>query len=245
MGTEMGFVSISLPSRCLTYHNVKPEDVKVRPLKGKDEKLIAEMNSRNLEKKFLELLKNIVIGVDPSSMTIGDRLYILIWEAINSYSNVFNFEAICDTCYQKLDMSVDLNELEVISLPENYKEPMPIELSDGKIISLRQFTVQDEINILEYENSSGSSYLYRFAISIVEEGLNTVQKMALLEEMDSRDLARIRAFHEEYYHGPDMTTDYECRFCGGKGRAEVPFRIGLLFPFGKELKERYGGKIST
>jgi len=153
---DSDFKPIKLPSRCLVYDGVDPDGISIRTLKGKDEKLIAEVNYDNFEKKFLLLLKNIIKGVDPIKLTVGDRLFILLWEAINSYSKDFDIEHTCIECYEKIKSTVDLSDLEVIELSKDFKEPYEKKLSDGSIVKLRLFTVQDEINIAAYEKADKS-----------------------------------------------------------------------------------------
>jgi hypothetical protein len=47
--------------------------------------LISEISANNFDVKFLQVLKNVVTGVDCSKLTLGDRMYLALWLTINSY----------------------------------------------------------------------------------------------------------------------------------------------------------------
>jgi hypothetical protein len=225
-----------LPTKCRLYAGVDPEQVCVRTLKGRDEKILAELSSSNLEKKFLTLLKNVVRGVDPAELTYGDRDYIMLWLVINSRGENFPVSFTCANCLQPIDnYPVNLAEFEVAELPEDFKEPVTITLTDGAQTALRLFRVKDEIKVDDYKRSGGNTWLYQYAITVVDDK-NVVERIAALENMDVRDLDMIKAFHEQHVHGPVMESKYECPKCGGAGLVPVPFRLEMVFPFGAYLK---------
>jgi hypothetical protein len=234
---------IDLPSKYLVY-GIKPEDFKLRALKGKDEKLIASLTYENLESKFLEVLKNVITGMDPKELTLGDRLYIILWEAIHSYNKFCTLEYTCTQCMQKSEFEVDLSQIGVVDLEPTYKEPFPLSLTSGQTINMRLFRVKDEEKAVAYEKATGqSSWLYKYALSIVDPKMSDMDKTMFLEELPSIDVALIRTFHERFSHGPKMETVVECPKCGASEVAPVPFRIDLLFPYGKTLTRYYGNAV--
>ena len=238
----MSYVPLKLPSKCKVYDGVDPSQLEIRVLKGKDEKLIAEMTYDNLEEKFLVVLRNVIKGIDPIKLTLGDRKFVLVWLGINSYSKDFPVDVICDTCLQKITVNVDLAQFEVKELPDDFVQPYEVNLSEGKVY-LRLLTVEDEIKVANYEKSGANSWLYRYALTIVDPEKSTADKVNMLEEMEAKDLAKIRAFHEKFDHGPIMEADYICPKCGGRGRMAVPFRIEMVFPYGRTLKEHFGKTV--
>ena len=231
-----------LPSRHLVY-DVDPAAISIRVLKGKDEKLIAEMTYENSARKLLSVLKNVLAGIDPEKLTLGDEKYIMLWLTINSYTPVTPLEFVCEGCMQKIQRDINLSELEVKELPEGFKEPYPVKLSEGTVVNLRLLRTGDEIKILDYEKKDSSAWLYRYALSIVDDKVNIVDKVQMLENMNACDLALIRAFHEKYDHGPIMESKYECPKCGFEGVVTVPFRLELFFPFGNTLKATFGNRV--
>jgi len=240
---EENYKPIQLPSKCLVYKDVDPTKVQIRTFKGKDEKLIAEITYDNFERKALVVMRNVLQGIEPDKLTVGDRLYVLVWEAINSYTKDYDVEHTCNDCFERITSTIDLSTLEVVELPEDFKEPYPLKLSNGDIVNLRLFRVEDEIKIADYEKADKASWLYRFATAIVDDSKGIWDRVAYLENMESKDLASIRAFHNKFVHGPKMESPYICPKCGGAGRTPVPFRLEMLFPYGKTLERYFGNAV--
>lgn len=238
------WMPLSLPSKCLAYPGVDSTKLQIRALKGKDEKLISEMSGDNFEKKFATLLKSVVQGIDIDKLTLGDRLYIAVWEAMSSYSAIFSLKSQCEHCFLSSEYSVDLAKLENIELPDSYKQPYEVTLPvSGNVVKLRLLNVYDNIKLDEMSKAGQNVWLYRYAFALEMEGKNVVEKVEVLENLDTKDLAVIRAFHEKFFHGPKMEYAYECPKCGGTGVMPVPFRIEMLFPYGEALKRDFGGSV--
>lgn len=234
---------LDLPSKFLVYEGVAPGSVKVGLLRGKHEKVIAEISADNYDKKLLQVLADVIEGIPVNSLTLGDRKFIQLWLAINSYSKDFPIKFNCESCGSKLEAIVDLATIPVVELPSDFKEPYSVQLSDGKEIFLRLLRVEDELRVGEAEKSGQNVWLYRYSRSIVDNNLSALQKVQFMEELPAIDVARIRAFHDKYDHGPVMETHYECDKCGGDGVMPVPFRLEMLFPIGSTLKRCYGATV--
>jgi len=239
------FLPVNLPSKCLPYEGIDSSNVMIRAYQGRDEVFLAEINPINIEQKFLQVLKNVIKGIDPELLTLGDRLYIIIWECINSYTEVVKVKTICTHCLHDIEVSVDLRELEVIPLPDDFKQPYEVTLPiSRKIVHLRLLNTRDEIEILKFGKDNDSSLLYRYARSIVSDK-DVLERMKELENLEAKDLTTIRAFHEKFCHGPDMNAKIICPNpnCGEEGDVDVPFRLDFLFPDGKVLRESFGEGI--
>jgi len=242
MSTE-NYISISLPSRCLAYQDVDPSAIQIRTLKGRDEKLIAEISTDNFDKKVNLLLGSVLKGIEPPKLTIGDRLYLILWETINSYGKDFPLESECEHCWQKSTYSVDLSKLNNVELPDTYKQPYELKLPDsGTLVKLRLLTVDDVLKVGEIDKLGQNVWLYRYALSIVNDK-GIWDRVEFLENLSVRDVAVIRAFHEKFTHGPKLETTYECPKCGGTGVMPVPFRLEMLLPYGKRLDKYFGDAV--
>jgi len=235
------FLTINLPSRCLPYE-VNSEDITVRAYQAKDEIYLAEINPINLESKYYQVLKNVVRGIDPKLLTLGDRLYIMIWECINSYTETIRLRTVCTHCLEEVSISVDLTKLNSIQLPSDFKQPYLISLPQSdKEINLRLLTVGDELEIEKFEQKNQRPR-YRFARSVVS-GLNVLDRLEEMEKLGTKDYAKIRAFHEKFNHGPDLNTTFVCPKCGEVDDIEVPFRLDFLYPYGEALTDAFGEGI--
>lgn len=226
------FIPITLPSKCLIYEDVDPNSIKIRPFKGRDEALVAELTLENLKKKFVTIIENVIQGIQPERLTSGDAKYIILWEAINSYTRDYPVEVVCEHCLQKIRVVCDLGKINSVELPDDFVQPVETKLSD-RTVNLRLSTIADEIAIFDWTNSGQSAYLYSFALSIVDETTTIPEKLLMLEEMSPADLNEIRKFHKQYEHGPDMEVPYSCSLCNYEGKLVLPFQLDRLLEFGE------------
>ena len=236
--------SLPLPSKGLAY-DVPLDKIIVRPMRGGDEKLLSELNINNIETKYLALFNNktkdgkpIVAGIDPSKLTLGDRLYILLWLRINSYSPKFKANLTCDYCFEKINVVINLDtDIPEKTLPDDFKNPQEVTLDSGEKVSLRIFTVEDEALAYEKELKEGieKTYLYRLALSLV--GSKSIpERVAFLEDLSGKDLSKIKYFHESIVHGPELDkVPYICPKCKEAGLLSLPFRPTWLIPSGTEV----------
>ncbi|MHA1692951.1 MAG: hypothetical protein ACTSU7_15105 [Candidatus Heimdallarchaeaceae archaeon] len=227
---EEQYVPLSLPSKGLIYEGVNINDIMIRPFKGRDEELVAELTLENVKKKFVTIIKNVIQGIEPEKLTAGDAKYIMLWEAINSYTQDYPIKIICENCLQEIQVVVDLSKINSVELPDDFKQPFDIQLSN-KIVRLRLLTLADEVAIFDWTRTGKSAYLCSYARSIVDESTTLIDKIKMLEDMNTRDLNAIKNFHKKYDHGPDMEVPYTCSLCDYGGKIVLPFRLDRLLSF--------------
>lgn len=233
------FLPIKLPSRCLTY-DVNPEDIQVRPYTGADEIFLSEINIINCNVKFLEVLKRVVRGIDPGQLTFGDKLYLMVWEYINSYTEMVHEVDVCSHCLKTVSYPVDLREMEYTTLSEDLVLPLPISLPNGEKLYVRVLTIEDEIRIEKYSEDHSDGYLYKLALQLVDEKKDVMARMEYLESAGSVVTAKVRYAAQSLYHGPSFRYVGKCPSCGEEEEIDVPFRFEFLFPTGETLAETFG-----
>ena len=233
MNDKEQYVPLLLPSKGLTYEDTDMDKIRIRPFKGKDEALIAELALENWKKKFVTIISNVIQGIEPEKLTSGDAKYVMLWEAINSYNQDYPIKLVCENCLQEIQVVGDLGKINSIELPDDFKQPIEIELS-GRTIQLRLLTLGNEIASFDWASKGKSAYLYSYALSIVDEKTTIVDKMKLLEDLSTWDLNEIKEFHIKYEHGPDMEVPYTCPLCDYEGKLVLPFRYDRLFSFNKQ-----------
>lgn len=237
------YLPINLPSKCLPYEGIDPANITIRAYTAADEIYLSEINPINLESKYLMVLKKVLQGMDPGMLTLGDRMYIMIWEYIKSYSSDVKLPVACSHCLTESTVLIDLLNLDKIELPDDYHQPHKVMLPDkGKEIPLKLLTLDDEIAIERYEKQNENGHIYRFAKSVVSDA--DIQSIVSdMEKLSAKDFAKIRAFQTKYYHGPNMETKFTCPKCGEEDRVTVPFRLEFLYPFGVALTDAFGEGI--
>jgi len=238
------FSTINLPSKCLVYPEVDPGSISICQLTGEEERLLSEVSTSNLDRKVLEVLKNVVQGIDVSILTTGDRLFLLIWEIMNSFSDEIPVSYLCYNCEKKVDITGKFSTMDVIELPDDFKQPYPVTLSDETVVKLRLLTAGDEVLISDYESSGEDAWCYRYALSIVSDD-DILRRVKFYQDLPVKDTAKIRAFQEKFFHGPSMEFPCKCPHCGEEELVSIPFRIEFLFPSGEELVRNYGIGVSS
>jgi len=232
------YIPITLPSKCLTYKNkdgspVNPLEVSARTYQGSDEIYLAQINPLNLERYYFQVLKSIIRGIDPSQLTIGDRMYLILWEYINSYSKTMKIKSVCSHCFSEIEINVDLSKLETKELPDDYTQPQLITLPvSGEKLNLRLLTVEDEIKTEDFsKKNKQDALLFRYARTIVSE-MDIVALMNKLSSMKAKDFMTIMNFQEKYDHGPVLKTTFTCpkEDCGEEDELDIPFQLDFFFP---------------
>ncbi len=220
------FIPIDLPSGCITYDGIDPKSIKIRPLTAGDEVLLAEINASNMSRNLLTLIDRILIGVKPELLTKGDTTYIMLWEMINSYTNMYPVDAVCESCFRRISIQVDLGTIDSIPLAKDFIQPREVKLSEGSV-NLRLLTLGDEDATYIYSKENESGYLYTYACSIVDGEAASPMRLKLirLANMSTQDFAKIKDFQIEHAHGPDMVAPYVCPKCKEEGKLVVPFRF--------------------
>lgn len=233
---------LTLPSQGKTYNGIDIGSVLIRPYCGEDEVFLSQISPVGLEKNYLAVLKRIVQGIDPKLLTTGDRLYIILWEYINSYSDTMTVETICSHCLQKVKFVVDLKTVNVVGLPDDFKQPVSVVLPvSKKSVQLRLLTVGDEIEVENYSSHHNDASLYRYARSVVGPE-DPIAQLMEMRSWPAKDVARVRLFHEQMEHGPDMKAKVICSNpqCMEEEEVVVPFRLELFYPTGETLKSCFG-----
>lgn len=242
--TQHNYFSIELPSRCKPYKNVDPSAIRVRAFTGGDEAILASASEKTLPEKIIDVLGRCLEGIDIKELTLGDKLFLMVWHAINSYSDGFSLPIICEHCLLKISVDYKLEDAEIKYLPDDFKEPISVSLFDGTIVNCRLVRVKDELYINKLEREINDNvYLHNIAVCIVDDSKDLIQKVDWLSNLSSKDVAKIRAVQDSYYHGVDFTMKYTCPKCQGRGTFIAPFRLDQILPYGDTLVKNFGIKV--
>lgn len=219
-----------LPSKGILY----PFDrVRIRPLTSKEEKKIASITSKNFNKQINSILKSCIKepeNFDPLILTIGDRTSLIVWLRIITHGNEYVSSVTCPQCGSQSKEVYDLEQLEALWLPDEYKEPYFIEMDNGITVGLRLMRVKDDVEIdqiltqqRKVKNiSSEDEWSYRFAKTITNiiingeelQNINLLDKIRFFEALPGKESRKIREFHSKFDHGVDMRVPFECSSCG-------------------------------
>lgn len=247
------YSNFELPSKGKVYSN-NVSSVKIRPTKTVEEKYLKTIarGSTDFNEKisrYLGLITDLYdIGLDPVDLTISDQLALLIYSRIISKDTVNHpTDVVCPNCSKQSRKVINLMELSMIYLPEDYSEPQEVSLPlHGITLGLKLLRVKDYMEVSEFHRSMrtvnvdlgdpDSDYegLYARAITSVSKDGEEVKigysdKRELLLNMDSRSMNVIPDFLDKYFHGYDLRVDFECPSC--LERNKIGFNMGADFFF--------------
>jgi len=247
------YVDFDLPSKGIVYPT-GIHSVKIRPTKTIEEKFlrtIARGSSDFNEKisKYLGLISNLSeIGLNPIELTVPDQLSLLIYSRILSKDTIkYPTEITCPSCGKESRKVINLMELDMIYLPDDFEEPQEISLPlHDLFFEVRLIRVKDHMNVADYHRTMKNvnvnledpetdfEGLYASVITSIRKGKEPVNlsysdRRNLLINLDARSFNLLSNFQDKYYHGYDLKVELDCPYCLEKNK--VAFELGADFFF--------------
>ena len=216
-----------LPSKGLVYDEAISSHVTIRAMTTKEEKMLVGSGEESIRRIFSACIiepKN----VDINKLIIADQHFILMKLRIVSYGKEYQVTVPCDKCAFQNKITLDLEELPVNYLPDDFKEPIEIILpAENVIVGLRLLRFGDLIQADRKAKKfmkKGSvetgdlSFIFRLCHSIATiegkqpESFSAVQ--AFVENLIGKDSAFIHHTLSKVEVGYDVNLLESCRNCG-------------------------------
>lgn len=236
---EYRYNIIDLPSNGKLEYN---SSIEYRDMLFSEEKQL----STATEDTYIRTLNNVLKSVanDLSyfeELSIHDRDYFLMWIWANNYGVFRTIQINCPSCGQRDNKTIDLRELDVIPLSDEYVEPFTFTTKMGHEVSLRALRVKDELRAEKYirkkmEDGVSSekidnivNLMLTFSVDI-GKAVDIENKIKWVENnLTTKDMAIIRQFHEYFEFGVNDVVTHECSSCAREVTGKVPF-----FPTGND-----------
>lgn len=168
-------------------------------------------------------------GFDVSNLTVPDTLFLLFKLRILSYGNEYTFKTRCPECGNRIEVTLDLSELPVTTLREDYEKDLVVTLPHrGDTVYTRVLTNEDldEINKevkrrKKRHPEDDSEYTLRIAQSIEKIHLadtnEDITRPTEIEEyinaLTDLDASTIIATRDSIAYGVAPTVEYVCPEC--------------------------------
>lgn len=234
--------SLQLPSGFKPYSF---NELLVRPLKIKEVKAIQPILNNSVSGITLATALQDVASVRLDQLTYGDFWYVLAWLRINTFENApFMIKWPCPKCNQANKKALVLSELDIVELPEEYKEPARITLPNSEVLSLRLQRVEDQTIVENYvktvfnKDSATEEDLYVPSIAItIANGKSlhdNIQMISESEKYTAEDLQILADFQNVFGHGMPRYISDKCGGTDGCGfsveRIRLYFRVYDTIP---------------
>lgn len=177
MSNQSNFTQeLILPSRGLFNPEIPEGKLIQRCMMVADQKFLSGSN-QSASSSIHQILQRTITDpadFDVAKLTLPDTLYLLFKLRVLSYGNEYKFRTRCPECGNKIDITIDLSELPVEIIEDNYAESLVAELPHrGDTVYTRLLTNEDieevnrEMKRRKRRNASDDSeYVLRIARSI-------------------------------------------------------------------------------
>jgi T4 bacteriophage base plate protein len=247
------YETITLPSRGKFYDEQKAPGngiLHVRPMTGEEEQILATPRFIKKGQAINMIFRNCVNeNIDPDSLLVTDRTYLLIYLRGISYSPDYEVEVKCPSCPSRFSTTIDLDTLRVNYCsedfgPENLTDVLPT--SKFKF-SYRLATSQDDTKITQHrdrrikmfgDQAADDTWIYRTSLLINEiEGITDQMSLqSLISRLPINDVAYLRNAVNDPPFGVETRVGIICPSCMEEFEVEMPMEANFFFP--KRKKEK-------
>lgn len=237
--------TFTLPSNGKLQGDI-PKDVVLRNMTTSDEKILLGSSVDQIDR----IIKSCVVEpktFDYGNLTSADKHFLLVKLRVLSYGETYVFTYRCPSCSKKVKAEVNLDELPVKYLPEDFKEPydtfeLPV---SGKTVSLKLPRLSDiernSARVKKFEKQFPDSivdvsYIYGLMSQIESvdgEVLRFSDLQKFLEELPVKDTSFIKHRISKLEIGLDTNIVRECPKC----KDDIEFTL----PVGPEFFRSYFG----
>lgn len=229
--------TVRLPSGGVFYpeHPDLAGDLTMRMMNTSDEKKIFGSTS---EKSISDLIKGCITNVDfdPDILVPADRYFLLLKLRVHTYGEDYHIEGNCPSCDSNADIKINMSDMHVNELDEDFEEPILIELPLSKEeVGIKVLRTNDAVKIRSRSKRLARDmklplreveYMQRMARQIVSvdgKEVTPFEADKYFSEMMARDSAFIKHKMDEIKLGYDDILQVTCPDCSEE--YETPFRM--------------------
>lgn len=234
--------TFELPSRGKCYPNMEvPDKITLRAMNTMDEKI--RVSSTNPFVSTPMLIQNCMMNaenVKAEDLKFFDLYFLMFKLRTITYGNEYKLKGIyCEHCGKEQELTVNIDEMKVNYLPDDFVEPFNIKLPvSGDVIGCKLLSAKDYDNIQrenERRKSKGmddSDFVLSYVQRILTVNGETMVPALLEQYVQNMNAKDLRIFDVEYGKisnsvGLDLDYSCQCPTCG----AEMNFQIPLVNEF--------------
>ena len=222
-----------------------PATITIKALQRKDKKKVLMSNTDDV---LLSLLQSCIVS--PKDFNVYNLLpfesqYLLYRLRILTYGNENTFKDACPYCGEINEVTIDLNSIPIIDIPDDFKLTFDISLPvSGDVLTCKLLTEGELSKIRkdskDFTKNTGNEDLDRIWESRII-AINGVTKLApieisqYLDEMSDYDSEYFMEYYSRYSgnYGLQTQLNYTCDHCNRKVESEMP---GIATFFRPEFK---------
>ena len=237
----------TLPSKGLIYDSPINPEVTIRSMTLAEEMRRLQTTDETY-RPMSEVIDDCIENKLPMSsydMCLGDYQFLLHKLRIVTYGPEYKLSVICPICGEKNDLSINLDELKIIELPENYQSLSEIKLPrSGDVIKIRYQSprILDKIAKdkremkKQFPDLKGDpSILLSIQNTVLEVNGRRMTPQALQEYLKNLPMLDINCLTQSIGKlsdcvGIDPTINFTCKNCGVESPASFLFTPEFFTP---------------
>lgn len=227
MSTTNYETTITLPSKGLLYKDI-PEDITIRAITTAEEKMIFGSTSSNSIERMMKACIVEPKNIDFKELLPFDEEYIMLKLRAHTYGSEYKIGTVCPHCGEQQEAVMNLDELPVEYLKDDFVEPFTITLPKcGNTLEVRLLRNKDyeaarnqakKIAKKVRGNAKELAYTIRMAKHIVKidgEEVDEGKAQQFCEGLLGYDAAYFWAMLDEAVQcGVDSEIEHTCQNCG-------------------------------
>ena len=202
----MSLPKIDTPTFMTTIPSLKKK-IKFRQFVVKEEKILLIAQESKDDKQILDAVRQvinncIISDVDVNDLTLFDIEYLLIQLRSKSVNNLVEFK-ITDEYEKQVDISIDLNDIQLITYPEHSNK---VELGEGITLFLRYFKLDQMEVFTDHETSPTNMLLDLFVdaldklvvgdeVYIMDEQTKE-ERMDFIDNLSPESMTKMKSFFD-------------------------------------------------
>lgn len=232
--------TVLLPSKGLLYDDI-PEEITIRSMTTNDEKIIFGSTSGDAVAKVLQRCIVNPPNLDISKLTPADESFLMLKLRTHTYGSDYSMVGHCPECRSSNTYDINLDELPVTYLSDDFEEPFTIELPQScDKLSIRLLRNKDYTMIRNQAKKIAKKmhtpyreleYIYRMAkyiVAINDEEIDQPKAQEYVTNLVGKDSAYFFwKLNQVADYGVDTSSLVTCKDCGED--FELPFEITSEF----------------
>ena len=238
--------TFTLPSNGVPYNGAVKPDITLRAMTTMDEKIRLSGSGLNSLTSLIDACIVEPQGFTTKDLKLFDLQYLMYMLRVITYGSDYKVKVYCEHCDKAVETVVNLDELEVIKIDDNYTEPFeigPLPVS-GDTISCKTLSVGDLITIdreaqrilskfKDYVGDPEFVLGYKYIITAINgEQYPDFKKQKYIEEMNAKDLRYLDVMYEKLTSNFGINTNVvsECPICGAPIEFSMPITDEFFRP---------------
>lgn len=215
-------VTVTLPSKGLAYKGFT--GVTISPLTYKDEYNILTARTAGAD-PVAGILQSCIKGININDLLIFDKIYLLMKIREVSYGAEYAFDIICPNCNGTVDSKIDISQLPVKYVPDDFSDVVEIELPVSKAKAIVRIKRSADEALLT--NPEDPRHIRRNILSLNGISDELVISRAL-EKFHIRDIKTLKKVVDSLEFGIESQFLFQCPHCKHQAIMGVPLTASFF-----------------